>query len=159
MRGGANTHRPFQEVTNPYLSDYKNRLANGPQDKIELPREEEVLTKYILWLLRADVRQLTTCGQNHGFLFCKRDGSSFGNASEWTTYVSGLIEKRSGIPHVGPNALRHAFATFVESSNGEDHQRLRESASRAMRHTLRYVDRANGAPRLVLSNASPIPFV
>ncbi|KAI8826285.1 uncharacterized protein EV422DRAFT_160962 [Fimicolochytrium jonesii] len=119
------------------MSDYKNRLSNGMQDKIELPKDEEVLLKYLLWLMRADVRQLTTCGKDHGLLFCKRSGDAFDDASQWTAYISGLVEKHSGIPHVGPNALRHAFATFVESSDGLDHQRLRESASRAMRHTVR----------------------
>ncbi|KAJ3164000.1 hypothetical protein HDU87_004229, partial [Geranomyces variabilis] len=66
-----------------------------------------------------------------------RTGASFAHASEWTAYLSGIVSKHTGVAGVSTNALRHAFTTFMETSNEEDHQRLRESVGRAMRHTSR----------------------
>ncbi|KAI8916788.1 hypothetical protein DFJ77DRAFT_548367 [Powellomyces hirtus] len=118
------------------ISDYKNKHHWG-KDMVELPADKEILSKYLLWLMNPSVRQQITRGANHGFLFCKKSGEAFVTAAEWTTYLSGIIEAHTGVPGIGPNALRHAFTTFMETSTDEDHLRLRESVGRAMRHTSR----------------------
>ncbi|KAJ3006099.1 hypothetical protein HKX48_000302 [Thoreauomyces humboldtii] len=116
------------------ISDYKNRQKWG-RDTVELPTDKELLLNHLRWLMTPAVRHLLTRGDNHGFLFCRRNGSSFSDASAWTAYLSGIVGKHSGIAGVGTNALRHAFTTFMETSTDDDHVRLRESVGRAMRHT------------------------
>ncbi|KAI8911910.1 hypothetical protein DFJ77DRAFT_549731 [Powellomyces hirtus] len=118
------------------ISDYKNKHHWG-KDMVELPGDKEILSKYLLWLMSPSVRQQITCGANHGFLVCKKSGEAFVTAAEWNTYLSGIIEAHTGVPGVGPNALQHAFTTFLETSTDEDHLRLRKSVGRAMRHTSR----------------------
>ncbi|KAJ3019533.1 hypothetical protein HKX48_002010 [Thoreauomyces humboldtii] len=115
-------------------SDYKNKQKWG-RDTIELPTDKEVLLKHLHWLMSPAVRNLLTRDNNHGFLFCRRNGTNFCEASSWTTYLAGIVAKHTGVAGVGTNALRHAFTTFMETSTDEDHLRLRESVGRAMRHT------------------------
>ncbi|KAJ3160312.1 hypothetical protein HDU88_007994 [Geranomyces variabilis] len=116
------------------VCDYKNKQRWG-RDTVELPADKEVLLDHLLWLMTPAVRQRLTRGDNHGFLFCKRNGACFAHASEWTAYLSGIVAKHTGVSGVSTNAMRHAFTTFMETSADEDHQRLRESVGRAMRHT------------------------
>ncbi|KAJ3017684.1 hypothetical protein HKX48_003423 [Thoreauomyces humboldtii] len=79
------------------------------------------------------VRQHLPCAETHEYLFCKAGGEAFIQASEWTSYLSRIVEDHTGLA-VGPTALRHAFTSFMETSTDEDHLRLRESVGRAMRH-------------------------
>ncbi|KAI8911913.1 hypothetical protein DFJ77DRAFT_542146 [Powellomyces hirtus] len=118
------------------ISDYKNKHHWG-KDMVELPGDKEILSKYLLWLMSPSVRQQITCGANHRFLFCKKSRKAFVTAAEWNTYLSGIIEAHTGVPGVGPNALRHAFTTFMETSMDKDHLQLRKSVGWAMRHTSR----------------------
>ena len=84
------------------------------------------------------VRKNINGGKQHGLLFCKRNGDPFENAGEWSMFLASLIHKHTGIPGVSSNALRHSFATHVESAvDGGDRMLLRESTAYAMRHTIR----------------------
>ncbi|KAJ3144406.1 hypothetical protein HDU89_008280 [Geranomyces variabilis] len=114
------------------ISDFKNNKTWG-RDAIELPADQQVLLKHMLWLITPPVRQQLARGETHGYLFCKSSGEAFIHASDWTSYLSRIVEDHTGLA-VGPTALRHAFATFMETSTDEDHLRLRESVGRAMRH-------------------------
>ncbi|KAI8585081.1 hypothetical protein BDZ88DRAFT_510903 [Geranomyces variabilis] len=98
------------------ISDFKNNRTWG-RDANELPADQEHLA----------------CAETHEYLFCKAGGEAFIQASEWTSYLSHIVEDHTGLA-VGPRALRHAFTSFMETSTDEDHLRLRESVGRAMRH-------------------------
>ncbi|KAJ3143982.1 hypothetical protein HDU89_001141 [Geranomyces variabilis] len=114
------------------ISDFKNNKTWG-QDAIELPADQQVLLKHLLWLMTPPVRQHLACAETHGYLFCKAGVEAFIHASEWTSYLSRIVEDHTGLA-VGPTALRHAFTSFMETSTDDDHLRLRESVGRAMRH-------------------------
>ncbi|KAJ3144670.1 hypothetical protein HDU86_001520 [Geranomyces michiganensis] len=113
------------------ISNFKNNKTWG-RDAIKLP-DQQVLLKHLLWLMTPPVRKHLACAETHGYLFCKASGEAFIQASEWTSYLSRLVEDHTGLA-VGPTALRHAFTSFMETSTDEDHLRLRESVGRAMRH-------------------------
>ncbi|KAJ3144069.1 hypothetical protein HDU89_000707 [Geranomyces variabilis] len=117
------------------ISDFKNNMTWG-RDAVELPADQDVLLKHLLWLMTPPVRQHLACAEMHGFLFCKPSGEAFVHASEWTSFLSRIVEDHTGLA-VGPTALRHAFATFIETSTDEDHARLRDSVASSMRHTQR----------------------
>ncbi|KAJ3144358.1 hypothetical protein HDU86_001939 [Geranomyces michiganensis] len=112
--------------------DFKNNKTWG-RDAIELPADQQVLLKHLLWLMTPPVRQHLACAETHGYLFCKAGGEAFIHASEWTSYLSRIVEDHTGLA-IGPTALRHAFTSFMETSTDDDHLRLRESVGRAMRH-------------------------
>jgi len=114
------------------VSDYKNRLYNGSRDTTELPNDDDMIIKYLTYLLKPGVRVLLTKGKMHGFLFCKRSGDAFENAGDWTMYLGNIVQKHIGLSNVSSNALRHSFTTFMESVADEDHVRLRESTASAM---------------------------
>ncbi|KAJ3144594.1 hypothetical protein HDU89_008155 [Geranomyces variabilis] len=99
------------------ISDFKNNKTWG-RDAIELPADQQHLVRF----------------ETHGFLFCKPSGEAFVHASEWTSYLSRIVEDHTGLA-VGPTGLRHAFTSFVmQTSADENHLCLRESVGRAMRH-------------------------
>ena len=106
---------------------------------MELPSDADMLVKYLTYLLEGQVRALLTKGKMHGFLFCKGNGEAFENAGEWSTYLGAIVRRHIGLANVSSNALRHAFATFIETATDEDHVRLRESTASAMRHNVRWV--------------------
>lgn len=119
-------------------SDYKNNYSNGSRDAIELPANEDMILKYLSYLLKPPVRNLLNRGKQHGLLFCKQNGDPFENAGEWSMFLSSIIKKHIGVPNISSNALRHSFTTHVETVNDDgDIMRLRESAAYAMRHTIR----------------------
>ncbi|KAJ3144174.1 hypothetical protein HDU89_008939 [Geranomyces variabilis] len=117
------------------ISDFKNNKAWG-RDAIELPANQQVLLKHLLWLMTPPVRQHLARAEHHGYLFCKSSGEAFLHASDWTFFLSRIVENHTGLA-IGPTALRHAFATFMETSTDEDHSRLRDSVASSMRHTQR----------------------
>ncbi|KAJ3147724.1 hypothetical protein HDU86_007899 [Geranomyces michiganensis] len=117
------------------ISDFKNNKAWG-RDAIELPADQQVLLKHLLWLMTPPVRQQLARAEMHGFLFCKLSGEAFVHASNWTSYLSRIVEDHTGLA-IGPTGLRHAFATYLETSTDEDHNRLRDSVASSMRHTQR----------------------
>ncbi|KAJ3144359.1 hypothetical protein HDU86_001940 [Geranomyces michiganensis] len=117
------------------ISDFKNNKAWG-RDAIELPADQQVLLKHLLWLMTPPVRQHLARAEAHGYLFCKSSGEAFLHASDWTSFLSRIVESHTGLA-IGPTALRHAFATFMETSTDEDHSRLRDSVASSMRHTQR----------------------
>ena len=88
-------------------------------------------------MMRPSIRAQINRGKQHGFLFCKQNGDAFENAGEWSMFLASIIEKHIGVLNISSNALRHAFTTYIESVDDEDHMRLRESAAYAMRHTVR----------------------
>ncbi len=106
------------------------------RDAIELPADQQVLLKHLLWLMTPPVREHLLRAETHGYLFCKPSGEAFLHASEWTSFLSRIVEGHTGLA-IGPTALRHAFATFMETSTDEDHTRLRDSVASSMRHTQR----------------------
>ncbi|KAI8585354.1 hypothetical protein BDZ88DRAFT_442474 [Geranomyces variabilis] len=117
------------------ISDFKNSQTWG-RDATKLPADQQVLLKHLLWLMTPPVRKHLARAEMHGFLFCKPSGEGFLLASDWTSYLSRIVEDHTGLA-IGPTGLRHAFATYLETSTDEDHTRLRDSVASSMRHTQR----------------------
>ncbi|KAI8817222.1 uncharacterized protein EV422DRAFT_604763 [Fimicolochytrium jonesii] len=93
------------------VSDYKNRMYNGSRDTMELPNDDNLIIKYLTYLLKPEVRVLLTKGK--------------------------IVQKHIGLLNISSNALRHSFTTFMESVANEDHVRLQELTASAMRHNVR----------------------
>ncbi|KAJ3180318.1 hypothetical protein HDU87_002197 [Geranomyces variabilis] len=106
----------------------------GGETRSNLPADQQVLLKHLIWLMMPPVRQHLAHAEKHGFLFCKPSGEVFIYASKWTSYLSRIVEDHTGFA-VRPTGLHHAFTSFtMQTSTNEDHLRLHESVGRAMYH-------------------------